>query len=363
MRITQEFLNQLTPVELSFIRISITKLCQEKIKHETTNYENLESKVEKCPHCGSAHYVKNGFNPKHRQKYRCKECRHIFQATTGTMFANSRTTFDIWGVFIAGELNGLTLEQQSVATGLTVTTCFNMRHKLYQAASKVQKKTELSGNIELDPAYTKINLKGTKPENMPRYSKHRGKGKAIFSRHARGLSGHKVCLVTAIDEHDNMLFKIAGLGQESQEKLDLFKEHFKPGSLIISDNKACIKNFAEENGMRSDMIPSVAGKEYFTTPLGNSLSSVNELHSEAKELIRHKRGISTRHLQGYLDWILFRKQLRYRLEMKKWRPEAYMETMQEIIPFACKDISHLAMPIDLYEAYGSYHYGIFSLIN
>ncbi len=72
---------------------------------------------------------------------RCKECRHIFQATTGTMFANSRTTFDIWGVFIAGELNGLTLEQQSVATELTVTTCFNMRHKLYQVASKVQKNT------------------------------------------------------------------------------------------------------------------------------------------------------------------------------------------------------------------------------
>ncbi len=57
------------------------------------------------------------------------------------MFANSRTTFDIWGVFIAGELNGLTLEQQSVATELTVTTCFNMRHKLYQVASKVQRNT------------------------------------------------------------------------------------------------------------------------------------------------------------------------------------------------------------------------------
>ena len=363
MRITQEFLNQLTPVELSFIRASITKLCQDKIKHETTNHENLESKVEKCPHCGSAHFVRNGFNPKHRQKYRCKECRHIFQATTGTMFAHSRTTFDIWGVFIAGELNGLTLEQQSIATELTVTTCFNMRHKLYKAASKIQKGITLSGNIELDPAYTKINLKGTKPKNMPRASKHRGKGKAVFTKHARGLSEHKVCLVTAIDEHDNMLFKIAGLGQESQDKLNLFKEHFTPGALVISDDKACIRNFAIENSMKSDVIPSVEGKETFTTPLGNSLSSVNELHSEAKDLIRHKRGISTRHLQGYLDWMLFRKKLKYSLEAKKWRPEAYMETMQEIIPFICEDIPRLEMPIDLYEAYGSYHFGIFAFIN
>lgn len=143
---------------------------QVKIKHETTNYENLESKVERCPHCGSVHFVKNGFNPHHRQKYRCKDCRRVFMATTGTMFSHSRTTFDIWSVFIAGELNSLTLEQQSVQTGLTKTTCFNMRHRLYKAASRIQKDIILSGNIELDPSYVKINLKGTKPDNMPRAS-------------------------------------------------------------------------------------------------------------------------------------------------------------------------------------------------
>ena len=63
MLITQEFMNRLTPVEVAFIRAGIYKLCQDKIKHETTNYENLESKVERCPHCGSVHFVKNGFNP------------------------------------------------------------------------------------------------------------------------------------------------------------------------------------------------------------------------------------------------------------------------------------------------------------
>ena len=104
-------------------------------------------------------------------------CNTVFSATTGTMFSNSPVSFDTWRTFITGELNGLTLQQQSAATRLSVTTCFHMRHKLYAAVSIIQDQVVLEGNIELDPTYTKINLKGTKPENMPRLSKHRGKCK------------------------------------------------------------------------------------------------------------------------------------------------------------------------------------------
>ena len=109
MLINQEFINRLTPVEVSFLRIGIDKLYKEKVKPDTTNYENVSSHVECCPHCGSVHFVKNGFNPHHRQKYRCKDCNAVFMATTGTMFTHSKTNFDIWSTFIAGELNGLTL--------------------------------------------------------------------------------------------------------------------------------------------------------------------------------------------------------------------------------------------------------------
>ena len=152
-------------------------------------------------------------------------------ATTGTMFTHSRTSFDTWSTFIAGELNGLTLEQQKVATELSIVTCFNMRHKLYKAISKVQEIVVLSGDVELDPSYTNINL------------------------------------------------------------------------------------------------------------------------------------ISTRHLQVYLDWIVFKKKLKYTLDMRKWKSETYMESTIEQIPFICRDIVKLPMPIDLYTAYREYHYGIFANIN
>ena len=72
----------------------LEKLYKEKVTPDTINYENFESHVQRCPHFGSVHFVKNSFNPKHRQKYRCKDCRSVFMSTTGTMFTHSRTSYD-----------------------------------------------------------------------------------------------------------------------------------------------------------------------------------------------------------------------------------------------------------------------------
>ena len=87
--------------------------------------------------------------------------------------------------------------------------------------------------------------------------------------------------------------------------------------------------------------------------LGGTLKVVGE----------QKHGISTRHLQGYLDWFVFKKKLKYTLDMRKWKLEAYMELMMEQIPFICRDIVKFPLPIDFYSAYGEYHYGVFSNIN
>ena len=138
-----------------------------------------------------------------------------------------------------------------------------------------------------------------------------------------------------------------------------YRKHFSDHTKIISDDSHSIKTFVSENGFESDVMPSGA----YVSPNGNTVSSVNELHTQAKNLIRQKHGVSTRHLQGYLDWIVFKKKLKYTLDMRKWKSETYMESMMEQIPFICRDIVKLPMPIDLYTAYGEYHYGIFANIN
>ena len=163
--IDRQFIENLKPAELELISSYIYDLLKKKVRPETVNHDNIE--VNCCPRCGSVHILRNGTTLKGRQKYLCKDCKKAFVSTTGLLFSRSRISYGEWTSFIAGELNGLTLEALSVQIARSRTTCFNMRHKLYRAISEIMD-TRLSGLIELDPTYETINLKGTKTQNMPR---------------------------------------------------------------------------------------------------------------------------------------------------------------------------------------------------
>lgn len=86
---------------------------------------------------------------------------------------------------------------------LSITTCFALRHKLYKAVSELMEAEPLSEEVELDDMYLSINLKGTKPHNMPRLSTKRGNRSAY-----RSISHHKICLISAVDSNDNMIMRV-----------------------------------------------------------------------------------------------------------------------------------------------------------
>ena len=155
-----------------------------------------------------------------------------------------------------------------------------------------------------------------------------------------------------------MLLRIAGLGPESMDKLESFSFCFAKGSTIISDDESAIRGFALNTHLKSEVIPSIAARKRYLTDKGNSLSSVNQLHQEIQILKYEKRGVSTRHLQGYLNWIIFTKKIRYRYEARNRKPEAYMKMIGLEKTIISLDICKITMPIDLYKAYGEYHYGI-----
>lgn len=105
------------------------------------------------------------------------------------------------------------------------------------------------------------------------------------------------------------------------------------------------------------------GKKHYKTYQDNSLSSINQLRQEIELLKHRKYGVSTRHPQGYLNWILFRKKIRYRYEARNRKPEVYMKTIDLHKSFDNKDICKLDIPINLYKTYGEYRYGILSKRN
>ena len=361
MEYVNTFLKQLSPAQMEYLNTCIYKSYKAKVTEEVSNYDNLENQIHCCPNCKSMHFIKYGKTKYGRQKYQCKECHCIFGVTTNTFFYHSKIKFHEWLHFIASEINKLTLEEEMVAIGRSKTTCFHMRHKLYASVHSFQEEQMLGGQVQLDPFYLKINLKGTKTKNMPRISKPRGKKQTSqFGKNLAGISHHKVCVFSAIDENDNIVMKIAGLGSESLDLLTPFHNYFKGGSTIISDNKACIKNFANEQELESEPIPTKGNQKRYTTEKGNSLGDINQLHQEVSEMLVKKHGVSIRHLQGYLDWLVFCKKLKYTVEAKQRRINAYLQIMTQPIDITKRTMCTKELPINLYEAYKEYHYGIFA---
>jgi hypothetical protein len=97
----------------------------------------------------------------------------------------------------------MTLTDTAQEIGVSITTAFAWRHKILKTLLEFNKDYKLSEFIEMNAIYFPINLKGIKRNNMPRYSKKRSC--SAF----RGISHHKVWVMTATDCFDNMIFKIS----------------------------------------------------------------------------------------------------------------------------------------------------------
>lgn len=228
-----------------------------------------------------------------------------------------------------------------------------MRHKLYKACSKFIKEIKLEGTTEIDCSYTKINLKDTKPKNMPRKSKKRG-DTSTYS----GISHHKVCIIVGIDENDNHFMKVSGIGPESFEKFIKYTNTYKKSNLLIFDSKVCIQQFANYLKITNDIIKTVPEGKNYTTENGNNIQSLNEFCKCITDIIHRYHGVSIRHLNGYLAFQSFKKMFHYKYERKDIVSNM-VKTLNNYKTIISKNICSSPIPVDLKEAYWENNYAIF----
>ena len=107
-------------------------------------------------------------------------------------------------------LNDFTLIRIVVENNISLLTSFRLRHKILYVLKAFENDIKLSCE-----KYFSINLKGTKIENISRYSKKRTSTTLPY----RGISYHKICVVSSIDENDSLLLKIVDLGRCTTEML------------------------------------------------------------------------------------------------------------------------------------------------
>lgn len=133
-----------------------------------------------------------------KQRYKCNDCKKFFLSTTNTLTDYSRFNFSKWIKFIYLELKHSTIKVMANELSLSYPTVYSWRIKLYKAIENFKKTIVLSGDGEIDGYFVSTNFKGQK-KDLPRVSLHRG------SHRFKGVE-HKVCVMSGVDENDNMFF-------------------------------------------------------------------------------------------------------------------------------------------------------------
>lgn len=226
---------------------------------------------------------------------------------------------------------------------------YAIRHKILDGLKEIRKNIKLHGELQVDEYYLSINLKGTKKDKMTRSSKPR---KTTGNR-MRGINKHKVCVETAIDGNDNTFLEIVGTGPITSE---MIRKSLVPKvqntTKVITDCKNSYESVAKENEWNLVQIKSGT----YTNEKGDNLACINALHSGLENFLSLFHGVSTNHLQGYLDWYMFDKYINYTTEILKQAHNFEINTITKNTLMTYSNIYNNYSGLNYSEIYSDYNY-------
>ena len=86
--------------------------------------------------------------------------------------------------------------------------------------------------------------------------------------------------------------------------------------------------FLKENESIPDDVKAKPTYNNYISENDNSLSTVNQLRQSLSEMIYRTHGVSLRHLQGYLNWIIFKRHMSFKVDKaseKSWKTSQSQE--------------------------------------
>ena len=250
------------------------------------------SKGKVCPHCECPNVVRYGkYNNK--QRYICKECSKTFTDLTNSAMYNSKKPIDKWLKYAKCMLNGYSIRKSAEIVDISITTSFYWRHKMLNCISDFLGTGSVEGVIEADEVFFAYSYKGTKPANMPRASRRRGK-----QVKKRGISNEQVCVATALDRQGNLIIELLCTGRMTSEELKrLYSNHMEEGSILCTDSHKSYRQFAKYMALNHKEIKRGKHKEGIY-----HIQHINSLHSNLKRWMSRFNGVATKYLNNYMKW-------------------------------------------------------------
>lgn len=260
----------------------------------------LDNKQGACPHCGHDKYVKFGID-KGAQRYKCKSCKRNFTEYTGTWMAgiHRKDKIDDYVVLMVEEKS---LDKIKVELKINKKTAFDWRHKILSSLGETDKDS-FNGITESDETFILFSEKGKK--GLSRKGRKRG-----AKAKKRGISNEQVAVIVTADRAGQHEMSVATLGRI--KKSDIEKSiggRICNKTVLCSDSHVSYKGFALDNSLehhaiRADLKQYVKDKVYH-------VQHVNSLHNKLKKWLNEQFwGVSTKHLQQYLNWFRIKETLK-----------------------------------------------------
>lgn len=331
---------KMLPPELKTAKELIDKLLDIKPQQRITNIEYLErNKNIVCPINENHHIKKNGHKNK-TQRYWCYDCKKSFSITHNSIIKYSYLNYLQLKKLLQCMYDYMPLNEIALEVGISETSVFELEIKIFDALDQMSENTILRGIVQVDEKYVRISFKGTPHDKMPRASRYNGNSNLIS-----GISNDQVCIVVAIDEYDELIIQVVGNGNASKNMISqALKNRIESNSIIVTDSKNSYIKFAEENKLKLIQIPTGQHKIDIYT-----INDVNEIMTEIASYLFRKRGISSRHLQHHMNFIKYRKILKYTIEYLEINENMFVDTLLLKIKLKSNNVYSTEMPFNVEE--------------
>jgi transposase-like protein len=249
-----------------------------------------------CVHCGFQTLMRWGRAKSGTQRFKCRNCKATFSATTGTPLYRLRNRH-LWSKYLGLMNRHIPLRelQEHHGIGLSLPTLHRWRHR-FLSALVTNPEAKLAGLIEADEKFFRTSYKGSRgwkrkaPPQQRRARKHGGSDK-------RGLSNDQVPVLTALDRSGaicqtqlpNLRWSVVS---------DAMSPWIEPDSLICSDGNLAYARVAQQ-AKCEHMVAKKAGQNAG----GLSIGRIDAYHRDVENLINRRcMGVGTRYLMNYFGW-------------------------------------------------------------
>lgn len=250
--------------------------------------------VSVCPCCKANNFIKHGsYNG--TPKYKCKNTNKIFTYRTNTVLSGlvkHDQVIDLLEMLSTGRLPTITEIQKRI--GISRQTAFDWRTKILTALFSVK---EITGQIiEFDEAFYRLSRKGRRGMKK-KYARKRGKG-------GEGDNRYTTKVFVSYSRTSNKLnMELSHIGVSTYKNLANYFCGSKPIIVYTDKHRAYPRYFNEHNITHESFF---AIERVSRTNRSAHNQSINYYSGQLDTLVnRNLRGVSTKYLQGYCNWVNF----------------------------------------------------------